>query len=323
MASVKTIGRYALTLGIIAAGIAPGGCRPTTVPAQSPIPSSRFPVHQTGLIAAPELIETSGMACARREPDLLWMANDGGHAPVLFAVQSDGKDLGRVAVRGAANRDWEDLAGFEWEGRAYILIADVGDNRAVRDAVHIYVVAEPERRPTGDFPAQIDVAWQFAFRYADGPRDCEAVGVDIRSGTILLITKRTSPPQVYTLPLRPNAGTSVEAHRVGLVPGIPPPTARDLASHPRFGALFSQPTALDIQHDGLLAVVLTYKDAYLFARRAGENWGETLVRRPLVVTLPELRQKESACLTPDGRRLYVTTEKRPAPLLAVTLEPIP
>ncbi len=323
MPPINAIARFALTLGILAGGCLPGGCGGATAPTQSSAPSPRFPVHQTGLIAAAELIETSGMACARREADLLWMANDGGHAPVLFAVQSDGKDLGHVAVRGAANKDWEDLAGFEWEGRAYILIADVGDNRSVRDAVQIYVVAEPERRPTGDFPAQVDVAWQFAFRYEDGPRDCEAVGVDIRSGTILLITKRTFPPQVYTLPLRPKAGTPVKARRTGTVPGIPPPTARDLASHPRFGVFFSQPTALDIRHDGLLAVVLTYKDAYLFVRRAGENWRETLARRPLVVALPELSQKESACLTPDGRRLYVTTEKRPAPLLAVTLEHIP
>ena len=323
MASVKAIGRYALILGIIAAGIAPGGCRQTTVPAQSPIPSSRFTVRQTGLIAAPELIEASGMACARREPDLLWMVNDGGHAPVLFAVGADGRDLGNVTVSGADNEDWEDLAAFEWEGRAYILIADVGDNRAVRDAVHIYVVAEPVRRPAGGFPAQVDVAWQFAFYYEDGPRDCEAVGVDTGQEAILLVTKRTTPPLLYTLPLRPKAGTPVAARRIGAVPRIPFPTAADLVTHPHFGVLFSQPTALDIRGDNRLAVILTYKDAHLFSRRSGEDWSDALARTPLTVSLPALRQKESACLTPDGRRLFITSEKRPAPLLAVTLDNLP
>ncbi len=323
MALVKASVRHVIILGILAGGLLPGGCRPATTPADAPVTALPYPVRQTGLVAAPELIETSGMAFSRREADLLWMVNDGGHAPVLFAVRSDGHDLGGVVVKGADNHDWEDLAGFEWEGRAYVLIADVGDNRAVREAVHIYVVAEPERRPAGGFPAQADVAWQFAFRYADGPRDCEAVGVDVRSGTILLIAKRTTPPQLYQLPLRPKAGLPVEARRIGTVPGIPPPTVADRVRHPRFGAFLSQPTALDIRDDARLAAILTYKDAYLFTRRSGEDWVAALARTPLTVALPELRQKESACLTPDGRRLFVTTEKRPTPLLAVTLAPIP
>ncbi len=323
MASAKAFARYVLILSMIAGGLVPGGCQPTTPPAQAPAPAPRFPVRQTGLIAAAELIETSGMACARHEADLIWMVNDGGHAPVLFAVRSDGHDLGRVTVRGARNEDWEDLAGFEWEGQAFILVADVGDNKAVRDAVHIYVVAEPTRRPGGGFPAQVDIAWQLAFRYEDGPRDCESVGVDTQRGTILLITKRSTPPQVYSLPLRPAAGVRATALRVGTVPRIPPPTAHDLAANPRFGALQSQPTALDIRSDNRLAMILTYKDAYLFARKTEETWAMALAHKPLTVPLPEMRQKESACLTPDGRRLYVSSERRPTPLLAVTLEHIP
>ncbi len=319
MASVRVIARYVLVIGILAGGLVPGGCQPTPPSAQAPAPSPQIPVRQTGLIAAADLIETSGMASARREADLLWMVNDGGHAPCLFAVRSDGADLGRVTVERARNVDWEDLAGFEWEGQALILIADVGDNRAVRDAVHIYVVAEPTRRPDGGFPAQVDIAWQFAFRYEDGPRDCEAVGVDTRRGTILLVTKRTTPPQLYSLPLRPEAGVPVVARRIGTLPRIPPPTATDRVRYPRFGKLFSQPTAMDIRHDNRLAVVMTYKDAYLFSRLNGERWADAFSRIPQTVAIPHLRQKESACLTPDGRKLYITTEKRPTPLLVVDL----
>ena len=300
-----------------------GGCRASTAPNENTAPRFTFDVRQAGLVVNPALVETSGMAYSRREPGLLWMVNDGGHPAVLFAVGTDGRDRGTVAVGGAINNDWEDLAGFVWDGQPYILIADVGDNKAVRDLVRIYVVAEPLRRAAGDFPARATVAWQFDFRYADGPRDCEGVGVDTRRGTILLITKRTTPPQVYTLPLRPAAGVVATARRVGTVPRIPPPTARDLAADPRFGALQSQPTALDIRNDNKLVVVQTYKDAYLFARRPGEAWAAALARTPRTVSLPKLKQKESACLTPDGRKLYVTTEKRPTPLLAVTFEHIP
>lgn len=300
-----------------------GGCRQSTTPDEPTAASPVLGVRQTGLVANPALVESSGMAHSRREADLLWMVNDNGHPPVLYAVGADGSDQGVVAVTGAENGDWEDLAGFEHKGQAYILIADVGDNQALRTTCRIYVVAEPARRVTGGFPRQTDIAWQFDFSYEDGPRDCEGTAVDTPKGQILLITKRTSPPQIYALPLRPSAGAVVKAKRIGVVPRIPPPTAQDRIANPRFAAFQSQPTALDIRRDNRLAVILTYKHAYLFPRHARDTWPAALARTPLTVALPKLKQKETACLTPDGRVLYVSTEQRPTPLLAVTLAPRP
>ncbi len=323
MTPAKAIVVFILGGTVLGGAISLGGCLTSTKPAETAVTPSSFHVRQTGRIANPALIEASGMACARGETDLLWLVNDGGHPAVLFAVRSDGDDQGMVNVEGAVNTDWEDLAAFEWEGRPYILIADVGDNRAKRDFVRMYVVPEPERAPAGGFPAHVAVAWQFDFRYEDGPRDCEGVGVDTRNGRILLITKRTTPPQLYSLPLRPPAEGIATARKIGTVPRIPPPTSQDLVANPRFGALFAQPTAMDIRGDNRLAMVLTYKDAYLFPRHAGEGWTSALARQPLRVPLPALKQKESACLTPGGHRLYVTTEKRPTPLLVVDLGPIP
>lgn len=302
-----------------AALIATAACRPATVPEDAAGAAPAFHVRQTGLVANPALIESSGMAHSRREDDLLWVVNDNGHPPVLHALGADGRDQGTVAVVGAENTDWEDLAAFELGGEAYLLIADVGDNPSLRNTCRIYVALEPVRRPGGGFPAQTRVAWQFDFRYADGPRDCEGAAVDTEQGQILLITKRTTPPQIYALPLRPVSGSILTAERIGVVPHIPSPTAQDLVENPRFGALQSQPTALDIRRDNRLAVILTYKDAYLFPRQAGESWPAALTRTPVTVVLPKLKQKETGCLTPDGRRLYVSSEQRPTPLLAVAL----
>jgi hypothetical protein len=275
-------------------------------------------VRQTGILANPALIETSGLVASFREPDLLWAVNDGGHPGMLYALKTDGRDHGSVAVEGATNIDWEDLAAFERGGRAYILIADVGDNEALRDTCCLYVVPEPGRK-AGVFQAAVGVEWRVRFRYEDGPRDCEGVSVDTRTGQILLVTKRTSPPQIYTLPLQPPSDTVVTARRAGEVPLIPPPTFQDRARNPYFGHLLSQPTAFDIRRDNRLAVVLTYKNAYLFPRTADETWPLALARKPWVVRLPKLAQQETACFSPDGRALYVSTEKRPAPLLKVDL----
>jgi hypothetical protein len=319
MTRVKASGaRLILAIGIGAALMA-GGCRAQSAPAPTERPDAVFPVRETGRLRNADIVEASGMAHSRRVPDLLWVINDGGHPAELFAVRTDGRDLGRVAAAGAVNTDWEDLAAFTWQGRDHLLIADVGDNRAVRPAVRIYVVVEPVQRASGAFPPQVAVAWQFDFVYEDGPRDCEGAAVDVAAGQILLVTKRTTPPQLYRLPLQPPPGRRVTARRIGAVPHIPPPTPQDLITDPRFGALQSQPTAMDIREDSALAVVVTYKDAYLYPRPPGATWAEALAARPRIVRLPRLAQTEAGCLRPDGRRLYVSTEQRPAPLLAIDL----
>lgn len=295
------------------------GCHPSHVQGITD-DVSPFAVRQTGLLAPSDLVEASGVVASRREAGLLWMINDGGHPPALYALQTDGKEAGRVMVRGALNTDWEDLAGFERNGRSFILIADVGDNRAVRSSSRIYVVEEPSRNGAGRLPAYVEVAWTVDFRYAEGPRDCEGVAVDPRAGQMLLVTKRTQPPQIYTLPLQPPEDGSVQtARRVGEMPLIPPPTAQDRIVHPRMGAVFSQPTALDIRSDNRLAVVLTYKNAYLFSRTPGATWAACLEGKPATVALPALKQKEAVCFGRNGRTIYITTEQRPAPLLEVVL----
>jgi len=299
------------------------GCRMPIWHEDSP-PEDRYPrVRQAGVLANPALVETSGLVSSRREPDLLWAVNDGGHPAVLHALKTNGRDDGRVAVEGATNVDWEDLAVFSRGGRPYILIADVGDNGALRDTCSLYVVPEPMRQKTGAFPSFERVAWQVRYRYEDGPRDCEGVAVDPRTERILLITKRTNPPQIYTLPLQPSSDAIATARRVGEIPLMPPPSLEDLIRYPYFGAVLSQPTSFDIRGDNRLAVVLTYDDAYLFQRAPEEAWQHALARKPLAVGLPRLAQQETVCFSPDGHTLYVTSEKRPSPLLAIDLAGIP
>lgn len=298
------------------------GCRGPQVRDGLDAPRTALRAQRTGHLAHTDLVEASGMVHSRREDGLLWLINDGGHPPALYAVATNGGDRGRVIVDGARNTDWEDLAAFDLNGRNFLVIADVGDNRAVRKTRRIYVVEEPRRDNAGVFPEAVGVAWQFAFRYADGPRDCEGVAVAPRAGQILLITKRTQPPQLYALSLEPpEEGRLQTARRVGAVPRIPPPTVQDRRGRPRLGGFLSQPTAMDIRADNRLAVVLTYKDAYLFPRATGTTWAAALANKPVAVALPDLKQKEAVCFDRRGRTVYITTEQRPAPLLGVSLPP--
>lgn len=86
------------------------------------------------------------MAGSNTRSDLLWVLNDGGSPAALHAVGLDGADLGRVLLPEIRNVDWEDLATFERDDRSWLLIADVGDNFAMRHHVTLYVVAEPDAR---------------------------------------------------------------------------------------------------------------------------------------------------------------------------------
>jgi hypothetical protein len=71
---------------------------------------------------------------------------------------------------------------------------------------------------------------------------------------------------------------------------------------------------MDISPDGMRAVVLTYGDAYEYAREKGETWARAFSREPRLIKAPVRRQGESVCYGTDGRNLYLTSENAHQPL---------
>lgn len=276
---------------------------------------------QSGQIQNPAIDESSGLAASRRDPDVLWTFNDSGGKPMIFAMGTNGDDLGSFRIEGAKNRDWEDMAAFSRDGVPYLLIADVGDNRGVWDYVALYVVREPAiQKPAPPEPRVVPLAWTVRFQYEDGPRDCEAVAVDEGAGRILLVTKRDAPPRLYTLPLAPNDDGIRIAWNAGAVAGIPSPNFVEKGANSLLGGYADWVTAMDVSKDDARALILTYKHAYLFDRRPEEPWDAAFRRPPKAIDLPPLSQAEGACFGSDGASIYVSSEKRPAPLLKIRPE---
>lgn len=292
----------------------PSATAPATMPA-----AAYGTVLGIGHLEAAGLTETSGLAASRQTAGVLWAVNDSGNAPVLFALGSRGEDRGAVRVAGVKNIDWEDLASFVWLGKAYLLVADVGDNRSVRSEVLLHVVPEPLPGKDGRFSGSVKPAWSIRLRFEDGPRDCEGVAVDEQAGQIWLMSKRTSLPILYRLPLRPAQPEQLQtARRVFEINNISAPTSDDLSNI--YGRFRSWPTAFDIQSGGRAAVILTYKDAYLYVRQGSEPWAETLTRPPQILRLPAaklLPQREAICFTAD-KALLVTSEGPGAALFRVS-----
>jgi len=306
---------------IVVAGVLIGhSCTAGTRPANDTVAQQY--IHKTGIIQNQAVDEASGMAYSRVNPDLLWIVNDSGDQPVIYAVGTDGSDRGQMHLDDAENQDWEDLASFRLQHSAYLLVADVGDNQAQRPFVILYILKEPQIG-NGRLTAASRVNWEqkIQFTYADGPRDCEAVAVDTTDRKILLLTKRDRPPVLYELPLDLAARTQTQvALRLTTVETIPPVTAADITEDPLFGRFRSRPTAMDISSDGKLALVQTYKYAYYFRKTEPGSWAATFAARPKTILEPRLKQTEAACFGPDNLSIYITSEKRPAPLYRITIQ---
>lgn len=272
-----------------------------------------------GTLQSALISEASGLAYSRREPDRLWVVNDGvdgkdpyGQGTRLHAITSDGTDLGFILVQDVENRDWEDLASFRYQGVPYLLIGDIGDNGGIRDHLTLYVVPEPEGVELG----VVSPAWTLRFTYPDGPHDTEAVAVDAAAERILVLTKRTIPPQLHELPLRPAADAGVlQTRRVLDIATLPQRGDAALQGLAAAIPYHWQPVGMDIAADGSAMVILTYADVYYYARAPGESWGDALSRAPRAAGMPLVPLAEGVAFDDRGDSIFVTAEGRNAPLL--------
>lgn len=192
---------------------------------QVAIPEPRWSRPPVAL-AAPTLTETSALVRSDAHPGVLWTLNDSDNPPELFAIDTAGRDLGRVTVVGAKNVDWEALADGPCPGvrearspRRCLYVGDIGDNDRVRPFVTIYRVPEP--RPGID--RTVPILDSLRAVYPDGARDAESMVVD-DAGTVWIVSKELlREPRVYRLSYGAWRGPSPRPMR--LVDSLPIPSA--------------------------------------------------------------------------------------------------
>jgi hypothetical protein len=260
--------------------------------------------ERTAQILTEKIREASGLSVYSRDESFLWIVNDSGAAPAIHLLESNGSPRGKVTLEGARNIDWEDLSSFTLDGQPYLLVADTGDNAAKRETCTLYVLHEPQAPAAGiTLDDKAHIAWRIDFRYESGPRDCEAVAVDVPSKKILLLSKRTTPPELHELPLKP-ADTSVVqiTRKIGTLE----------VSAPMDGNIpfRSQPTGMNISADNKLAAVITYYGVFLFPREAGEDWQQAFARKPRILQPHLLAQAEAIAFTPHSGNIVAVSEGR-------------
>lgn len=261
--------------------------------------------RQVGTLANADVDESSGIACSRRHPGVFWTHNDSGAQPRLYAFDSTGRDLGSMDLAGETAFDWEDMASVVLDGKSYLIIGDIGNNGLNSAVQMIYVVQEPDVDPRrGGGTRQVPVTQVINFSYSDDVRNCEALAIDPTTKTFYLASKeKRLSCWIYALPWPENDPKKCFV-------------ARPIARLP-----LPKVTGMDISPDGRRALLVTYGDAYQYVRRAEETWAEAFQRPGTLVELPEREQGESICYGPDGKTLWLTSEKRPTPLVRVDPQP--
>ena len=137
----------------------------------------RLRTRVIGRAPTPPAGELSGLVRSRSGG--FWTHNDSGDSPRIFGLGRDGRLRSEVALAGAENVDWEDIA---IRGRT-LYVGDIGDNLAQRPEIVVYRLPEP---PPGATSA---AAERIALRYPDGAHDAEALLVDPRDGSLVIVTK--------------------------------------------------------------------------------------------------------------------------------------
>lgn len=278
--------------------------------------------YQQYIIENKAVDESSGLAASGAQKNILWTHNDSGNAPIIYAMDYEGKNKGSFYLDDVVNRDWEDMASFRWQNRDYLLVADTGDNYQINLTSYIYVFQEPifqetvlqeqVRHELSNNASSRSPVWVIEYQYEDGLLyDVEAVTVDLTTQQILLLTKRTKTAQIFVLPLLlpsellPSEQLTAEpvfkAKRLGELPGIKNPTAMDYSAS-----------------RGQIAI-LSYGRVHLFDKKPQQSWVSTFRKPSQVLKFRGLYQPEALCFSVDGKQLFISSEKLPAKLLKIEL----
>ncbi len=252
------------------------------------------PAAATGQLDA-RIDESSGLVESRAWPGVFWTHNDSGDAPRIFAVRSNGALVREVAVEGATNVDWEDIAVGE-PGRLWI--ADTGNNGNDRRDLTVYGLAEPDPAGTGAVRADavIHVSYPEQHGFPDpASRNYDAESLFWVDGTLWLLTKHRS--DLKTVLYRfPALSGDVALERV---------QDFELGGDPNhYGG---SATGADLDPTGRYLALLSYHALFVFERPAdSKSWLGHLVHR---VDLNQGVMRQCEGVAWDGGGVLITNEE--------------
>lgn len=232
--------------------------------------------------------EASGLAASINRTNMLWTHNDSGDSATLFLINHYGASVAQYSLKGATNRDWEDIATGPGpdDQKSYIYVGDIGDNRAQHEIKTIYRVEEPQSLSETEI-TDFDV---INFKYPDGKRDAESLFVDPLSKDIYILSKREAKIGVYVASYPQSTSEVITLEKLSSIP-------------------YQQTVAADISADGQEILLKTYYKVYYW-KRNNRSISDTLSSPPISVKYQIEPQGEAIAWQRDGLGFYTLSEKR-------------
>jgi hypothetical protein len=198
----------------------------------------------------------------------------------LYRLGYDGVVQKTVFLKGATNRDWEDMT----RSGTDLYIADIGDNNKAYTDYSIYKFPEPAA--TADTVSAFEI---IRFQYPDGPHDAEAFLVDPDTKSIYIITKNDNPAAIYRLTY--------------------PYSTSQLNTVVKSGELtINGVVSAALSEDGAEILVKTYTALYHFNSK-GQSLEEALKQTPTTLPYRLEPQGEAVTFAADNSGFFTLSEK--------------
>ena len=245
-----------------------------------------------GTIGNPEINEASGLVASVGHTGHFWTHNDSGDGARVFLIDDSARHRATYYLQGISAYDWEDIGMMEQDGRHYLLIGDIGDNRNRRPHVQLHVVEEPVA-PLGGQPA-VDTISRGKFRsfvlcYEDGPPDAEALFFDPFDKQLYIISKRELEVGIYATALPETTTDTLTLRKVGVLP-------------------HTFVTSAAISPDGTEVLLKNLLEVRYWKRQPGESVPQMLSRPSMPQPYQPEPQGEAIAFSRDGNGYYTLGE---------------
>lgn len=250
-----------------------------------------------GILETSPINEASGLVASRENPGFLWTHNDSGDKARIFLIDTLARLRATYYLEGVEARDWEEIAWMQADGANYLIIGDIGDNRAARPNIAVHIIPEPRFSDYADQTsgAIVDTIpatgiQTYKLHYEDGPRDAEAMFYDPLEEQLYIITKRELQVGLYGVK-------------------IPQETSEVLPLKRKATLALTFITAADISPGGDEILIKNLLDVYYWKRKPGEPMEHTLSREAIRQPYQPEPQGEAIAFRIDGGGYYTLSEQ--------------
>ena len=246
-----------------------------------------------GQIEENRLNEASGIDNSQLNRNIFWLHNDSGDSAQIFAIDGNGKHLGRFSIKNIENRDWEDITvgPGPGNGQSYIYIGEIGDNEALCDLKYIYRIKEPRidlnKTPYDSIIQDVET---ITYKYPDGARDAETLMIDPLTKDLIVVSKREKNVRVYVLSFPQNTESTIIPKHIATLP-------------------ITQITAGDISDSGMKIVLKNYENIYYWTRKPGQSLKDAFSQNPNRLPYIAEPQGEAICWSSDEKGYFTTSEE--------------